>query len=192
MPGLFNRVLGRGPTREAGTPPFTLELPDGWAGGHGNTAYMDALRDYALAHPECRDRVKGLLENARADHGTLLYAAAAAWGPEARLVVTTGELPRDSAIDDALEESVATNLEAIVSRKDLVGAPTATRVDRPYPGRVVRWSWDHEGAPPSSFTAYVFAADGRLWELTFGAPTRPLAASDDETFRAIASSFRAT
>jgi hypothetical protein len=47
-----------------------------------------------------------------------------------------------------------------------------------------------DGAPPTAYTLFAFASNGRLWKLTF---TSLVAATHDEpTIAAIASSFRVT
>jgi hypothetical protein len=189
MPGLFSRLIGIRSRRETAPLPFTLELPDGWAGGRPPHAYREALLDYGRAHPECHDRV---MERLRYPAGVdALYAAAAACGPDARMSVGVAEVPRELPVEDALDAYVTGNMEDLASREDLLGEPTATSVDIPYGGRVLRWSWSYEGAAPSSLELYVFASGGRLWELTFFSSAAS-AVVNEATFLAIASSFRVT
>ncbi len=185
MPGLFGRLIGGGSKREAERPQFTLELPEGWAGGHGHVAYMKALLAYGRAHPECRDQAMDLLGYP----GDALYAAAAPCGPGANMTVSTVEVPASLPLDAALDGSVESQIENLASRSDLIGDPTSATIDTPYTGRVLRWSWSYEGARPSSFALYTFGFAGRLWDLTFGCDA-VAAEVNEATFLAIASSFR--
>ena len=80
---------------------------------------------------------------------------------------------------------------ALAVDDELVGTPTASIVDAPYPGRVLRWSVRDAGAPPISYTSYGFAAAGRIWVLLFSSAAAD-AGANDAHFLALASSFRVT
>ena len=60
-----------------------------------------------------------------------------------------------------------TTLEELASRDKVVGDLTASTVPSPYKGWTLRWTWSFDGAPPASVTVYLFAAAGRIWDLTF-------------------------
>jgi hypothetical protein len=189
MAGLLRRLMGTGPKEEVAPPSCALDLPDGWAGGHGPAGYLDALEVYARAHPECADRVADRVRTDRAVQG--LFMAAAVSGPDAGLVVSADDLLQggELTLADELEAWVDGNLDALADDDELLGTPTASIVDVPYPGRVLRWSVSDAGAPPIAFTSYGFASAGRVWVLLFSSAAAD-AAANDETFLALASSFR--
>ena len=191
MTGLLRRLMGTGPKAEVAPPTFTLELPDGWAGGHGPAGYLEALEAYARAHPEAHDRVSDQIRIDRNTQG--LYLAAAVDGPDASLVVSADDLLQggDLTPADELEAWVEGNLDALAVDDELAGTPTASIVDVPYPGRVLRWSVRDAGAPPISFTSYGFAAAGRTWVLLFSSAAAD-AVANDARFLELASSFRVT
>ena len=190
MPGLFSRLIGKGSRREVAPPPFTLQLPDRWVGGHGPVAYMEALLSYGRAHPECHDQVMELVRDTATDQG-LAYLAAEACTGDAKLSVSESDTPPELPVARALELYVQGNMENLVSQDDLLGEPTATSVDiAGGGGRVIRWSWN-QGASPSSFALYVLASGGRLWELMFRSDAAS-ALANEPIFLTIASSFRPT
>jgi tetratricopeptide (TPR) repeat protein len=171
-------------------PPFTLEIPDGWVGGHGPVAYIEALVGYSRAHPECKNLAMERLRNTPTDE-EFAYAATEVCNGDAMLMVTESDVPPELAVARALELYVHGNLEDLASREDLLGEPTATSVDIAGDGgRVIRWSWN-EGASPSSFALYAIASRGRLWVLTFRSDAAS-APANEPVFLAIASSFRPT
>lgn len=179
-------MVRRGAREEAPAPLFTLELPDGWAGGHGPVAYMEAVLAYGRAHPECPDRA---MERLRYPDDSALYAAIAVCGSEANMLVSADDVPPSMSGEDALDAYVTANQEDLASNEELLGEPTVTNVDIPFPGgRLLRWSWSW-GASPSSFAIYAFGSGGRLWQLTFSTDAAS-AATNEQTFQAIASSFR--
>lgn len=173
--------------------PFTLDLPDGWVGGRLPAGYRQALLDYGGVHPDCADRVMELVDASEGVDG--LYMAAAACGPYADLVVTVDDIPSELSADEVLDIGVAAWMEELASPgdPDLVGAPTVITADSPFEGgRVMHWTWGQAG-DGSSFTGYLFASGGRLWDLTFTSDWAPESNdSNDATFVAIATSFRLT
>jgi len=58
-------------SRDAAPPPFTLELPDEWVGGYGDTGWIDALVKHARAHPEDHDRAIRVARNPQWHAGPL-------------------------------------------------------------------------------------------------------------------------
>ena len=190
MLGLFKRLIGKPSGRELAPPPFTLQLPDSWVGGHGPVAYMEALLNYGRAHPECHDQVMELVRDTVTDEGGA-YLAAEAYTGDAKLIVTETETPPELPMARAMELYVQGNMEDLASRDEVLGEPTATSVDiAGGGGQVIRWSWN-QGPSPSSFALYVFPSGGRLWVLTFRSSTES-APANEPTFLAIASSFRPT
>jgi tetratricopeptide (TPR) repeat protein len=190
MRGLFSRLIGKASGREVAPPPFTLQLPDGWVGGYGPVAYMEALLSYGRAHPECHDQVMELVRDTATDQGVAYLAAEACTG-DAKLIVTESETPPELPLASALELFVRGNLEDLASRDDLLGEPTMTSVDiAGGDGRVIRWSWN-QGASPSSFALYLIALGGCLWVLTFRSDAAT-ARANEPIFLTIASSFRPT
>jgi hypothetical protein len=93
MSGFLGRLTGRGPRREPPGPPFTLDVPDDWAGGFGPVAYIEAMLNYGRAHPDCHDQVMIRLHYPADDDA--LYAAADACGPYASLMVNAEDLVSD-------------------------------------------------------------------------------------------------
>jgi hypothetical protein len=187
MPGLFGRLTGGGSNKKAEPPAFTLELPDGWAGGHGPLGYLEALVKYARDHPECHDRAFELIQRDKGIEG--LYLAAAACGPDANLILSTDDGPPSEWVEDAIDVYATTTLEELASRDNVVGDLTASTVPSPYKGWTLRWTWSFDGAPPASVTAYLFAAAGRIWDLTFSSDAAS-AEVNEATFETIASTFR--
>jgi hypothetical protein len=189
MRGLFNRLTGTSSSREAAPPPFTLELPDGWAGGYGHEAYMRAMLDYGRAHPECRDQAMDRLRYPPGDD--VLFASAAACGPDARMMVAAEDVPDGLPLENALDAYVAGNVEDLASEENLVGQPSATNVDVPHGGRVIHWTWSHEELPPESFALYLLPVGRRLWVLTFSTSQSSFE-GHEAAFTGIVSSFRVT
>jgi hypothetical protein len=116
--------------------------------------------------------------------------AAATCDSDADLIVTVDDIPSELSADELLDIDVAAWMEELASAGDphLIGEPSITTADSPFErGRVMRWTWGHEGES-SSTTRYLFAAGGRAWDLTFSVE-RP-DETTDATFLAIASSFR--
>lgn len=188
--GRFGRLIGKALGRDAASPPFTLHLPDGWVGGHGPVAYMEALLSYGRAHPGCQDRVMELVSNTPTEPGVAYLAADACTG-DAMLTVTETETPPELPVGRALDLYVQGNMENLASQSDLLAEPSATSVDiAGVSGRVIRWSWN-QGVSPSSFVLYAMASGGRLWALAFGSDAAS-AQANEPTFLSIASSFSLT
>jgi hypothetical protein len=121
----------------------------------------------------------------------VLFAAAAACGPDARMMVAAEDVPDGLPLENALDAYVAGNIEDLASEENLVGQPTATNVDVPHGGRVIRWTWSYEGVPPESFALYLVPVGRRLWVLTFN--TSQASVEEHEApFTGIVSSFRVT
>jgi len=188
MSGRLGGLFRRGP-KEATPPPFTLELPARWAGGYGPAAFLEAMVKFARDVPECSDRAFDQLRRTKGIEEAQ-YLAAAACGPDATVSVNAEEVPSELPVDDALLEGfVASNVDDLAARDDLIEGPTVSTVDTPYRGRVLRWSWSFEGMPPDSFSMYVFPSHGRLWTITCSSPAAS-ADANDAAFREIVSSFR--
>ena len=74
----------------AAPPPFTLELPDEWVGGYGDTGWIDALVKHAWAHPRITIAHSSCL-------GSQVAREAPSWpaavrGPSADLQVTADDM----------------------------------------------------------------------------------------------------
>lgn len=154
----------------------------------GRSPYIEAMLNYGRAHPDCHDQVMIRLHYPADDDA--LYAAADACGPYASLMVKAEDLVSDLSVDDSLDAFVEGSLQYFASSDEVVGEPTTANVESPYNGRVLRWRVIDDGAPPTAYTLFAFASNGRLWQLTF---TSLAAATQEEaTIEAIASSFRVT
>jgi hypothetical protein len=186
MPGFLRRLLGG---QDATPPSFTVELPDGWVGGYGTVAYVEALVKYARAHPECHDPAFVLIKSAPADV-SYEYLAAPACDADAVLTVTADDFDADMiSADDALALAVTAHLESLASY-DIVEGPTSERSTLTVNGgRLVRWTWRLEWPPPSSSSLYAFASGGRIWQLRFESDAET-AVDYEASFRAIVGSFR--
>lgn len=184
---LFSNAIG---SRDAAPPPFTLELPDEWVGGYGDTGWIDALVKHARAHPEDHDRAFELLEILSGREA--LFVACAVRGPSADLEVTADDMDPDGALslDEELQTWVEDNLDVLATDNELVGDPIVSVVDEPYAGRELRWSSSASEDPLFivSYDSYCFATAGSLWTLEFSSVG--FSPSAEASFRAIAASFR--
>ena len=189
MPGLIGRLSGLLSSGQPPPPSFTVELPDGWAGGYGSTGWIDALIEYARTHPVEHDRAFELMKALKGVDG--LFVACAVSGPYLDLVVTADDFQPGGGLsdDDELEAWVEGNLEFLAADDDRVGDPVVSRVQKPYAGREIRWNRTYDTELRATFDTYGFATAGRLWTLEFS--DHESAPSPETTFRTIATSFRA-
>jgi hypothetical protein len=188
MPGLRGRLSGLFSGGEAAPPPFSLELPDGWAGGYGSDGWIDALIEYARAHPEDHDRAFELMKALEGVDG--LFVACAVRGPYLDVVVSADDKEPGGGLsdDDQLDAWVEGNLEFLATDGDRVGDPIVSIVREPYPGREIRWNRSYDTELFATFDTYCFAAAGRFWTLEFS--DHESAPSPETSFRTIALSFR--
>lgn len=188
MPGLKGRLSGLFTGGEAAPPPFSLELPEGWAGGYGSTGWIQSLIDYAREYPEEHDRAFELMGILKGVDG--LFVACAVRGPYLDLVVTATDAEPGGLLsdDDELDAWVQGNLEFLAGDEERVGDPIVSSVHEPYPGREVRWNRTYGAESLATFDSYCFAAAGRAWTLEFS--SLESARSPEASFRSIASSFR--
>ena len=121
-------------------PLFQFELPDGWVGGYGPTAFVDALVDHARANPDEKDRAYELIGTA-AGAEEHLFMAGAVRGPAAGLTVTADAMQpgRVLSLDDELDAWVEGNLEVLATDDGVAGDPIMSTVEQPYAGRELRW-----------------------------------------------------
>jgi hypothetical protein len=193
MPGLFRRLVGMASKGAAPLPPFTIELPGGWVGGYGPTAFVDALVDHARAHPDNQDRAYELMGTAAGAEG-VLFMAGAIRGPMAGLTVIADALQPGGvlSLDDELDAWVEGKMEVLAADDGVVGDPLMSTVEQPYAGRELRWSQRFEGGPPMASVSYCYATTGQVWTLRFDQfdPETGSAPALEATFRAIALSFR--
>lgn len=188
MPGLKARLGGLFSSGEPAPPPFSLELPDGWAGGYGSDGWITALIGYARAHPEEHDRAFELMKTLKGVDG--LFVACAVRGPYLDLIVTADDMQPGGVLsqDDELEAWVEGSLEALGDDEERVGDPIVSSVDRPYPGREIRWDRRYENGELVAFASFCFVTAGRVWTLEFSS-LEP-SPSPETLFRTIAASFR--
>jgi hypothetical protein len=187
MPGLKGRLSGLFSSGPAAPPPFSLELPDGWAGGYGSTGWIQALIDYAREHPDEHDRAFELMGILKGVDG--LFVACAVRGPYLDLIVTADNVQPDGVLsdDDELEAWLDGSLEALASDDARVGDPVVSSLSQPYPGRAIRWNRSYETDELVTCVSYCFVTAGRVWTLEFSSPES--APSPEASFRTIATSF---
>ena len=171
-------------------PPFSLELPDEWVGGYGDTGWIDALVKHARAYPEDHDRAFELLGILSGTEG--LFVACAVRGPDADLMVTADDMDPDGALslDEELQTWVDDHLDMLATVNELVGDPIVSIVDEPYAGRELRWSVSASEDPLFivAYDSYCFATAGRVWTLEFSSVG--FSPSAEASIQAIAASFR--
>ena len=157
--------------------------------------YVEALTRHARAYPDDAERAFELMGSA-AGAQDALFMAGAVRGRRAGLTLFADDMQPGGvlSIDDELDAWVAGNMDVLAAGDGVFGDPIVSLVERPYPGRELRWSQGYEGMPPTPYVSYCYATAGWVWTLAFdpldleSGPAPEL----DETFQAIAQSFHVT